>query len=445
MTTIALRANIAARPMDDDSRWTDHVPNQWRIMRLKDIAQMNLRSLPEATDPEYEMEYLDIGGVNATGTISETLRVAFDGAPSRARRMVQDGDTIISTVRTYLKAIAFMDAPSPDLVVSTGFAILSPKEGVTPKYLYRLVQAEPFLATVIANSDGVSYPAITPTRLAMLPVCLPPVPEQRAIAAYLDAETAEIDAVIRRKERLVALLAEKRTALIARCVTSGLDPAAPTKPSGVAWLGDIPAQWKVMRTKHVARLESGHTPSRQHPEYWVDCTIPWVSLADVWQLRDERREYIDDTREYISELGIANSSARLLPTGTVVVSRTASVGFSGIISGPMATTQDFVNWVCGPRIQPEYLLYVFRAMQPEFRRLIMGSTHQTIYMPDVGEFVTPVPPVEEQAAIVATIRNETQRIDAVVDNTRRHIGLLEERRAALIAAAVTGQIAVGSG
>ena len=150
------------------------------------------------------------------------------------------------------------------------------------------------------------------------------------------------------------------------------------RDSGVGWLGQVPEHWDVCRTKFVARLESGHTPSRQHPEYWVDCAIPWFSLADVWHIRDGKTEYVNETAEKVSELGIANSSARLLPKGIVIVSRTASVEFSAILGVDAATTQDFVNWVCGNRTRPEYLLYVFRGMRQEFRRLTMGSTHQTI-------------------------------------------------------------------
>lgn len=132
----------------------------------------------------------------------------------------------------------------------------------------------------------------------------------------------------------------------------------PMKPSGLEWAGDIPAEWDVAKICLLARLESGHTPSRQAPEYWApeECTIPWFSLADVWQLRDGTQDYLGDTAEKISPRGLANSAARLLPAGTVVLSRTASVGFAGIMPRPMATTQDFANWVCGDRLMSEYLL-----------------------------------------------------------------------------------------
>jgi type I restriction enzyme S subunit len=109
---------------------------------------------------------------------------------------------------------------------------------------------------------------------------------------------------------------------------------------------------------------------------------------------------------------------------------------------PMATTQDFVNWVCGSSLAPEYLLFVLRGMRSEFRRITMGSTHQTIYMPDVEKFVTPLPPLCEQQKIVEYITVELEHFDALMAEARRGIELLKERRTALISAAVTGKIDV---
>jgi type I restriction enzyme S subunit len=163
-------------------------------------------------------------------------------------------------------------------------------------------------------------------------------------------------------------------------------------------------------------------------------------LADVWQIRDGRREVVTETAEMVSELGLANSSARLLPAGTVILSRTASVGFSAIMGVPMATTQDFANWVCGPQVVPEYLLYVFRAMGAEFSRLKFGSTHSTIYMPDVAKFAMPLPPVEEQREIVDTARARKEKMEALGELARQEAERLREYRSSLISAAVTGQL-----
>jgi type I restriction enzyme S subunit len=277
-----------------------------------------------------------------------------------------------------------------------------------------------------------------------LRVPFPTLGGQRAIANFLDAKTVAIDDLIAKKQLLIELIQEKRQALITQAVTKGLDPNVPMKDSRIPWLGQIPAHWELSPMRHVARLESGHTPSRSCPEWWIpeECIIPWVSLADVGALRSGDEEFIHETAECISELGMANSAARLLPAQTVVLSRTASVGFSAIITKPMATTQDFVNWVCGPRIAPEFLLYVFRAMTQEFERLRFGSVHSTIYMPDVRRFSTPVPPGVEQARIVADVRNQLARLRALRSLTEQQIDKLKEYRQALISAAVTGKLDV---
>ena len=240
------------------------------------------------------------------------------------------------------------------------------------------------------------------------------------------------------------LLKEKRQAVIFQAVTKGLDPNALTNDSRVTWLGELPQTWSFRKLRHLARLESGHTPSRQHPEYWVEeeCVIPWFTLADVSVLRDERTIRVSSTTHQISELGMANSAARLLPTDTVFLSRTASVGFSGIMDVPMAVSQDFAAWICGQKLRPSYLLYYLRAMKGEFRRLMMGSTHQTIYMPDIEAFRVPVPSTEEQDDIIAFIEAATRAIDDLAKEAERAIALLRERRAALISAAVTGKIDV---
>ena len=311
-----------------------------------------------------------------------------------------------------------------------------------PRFFYFLMYALAKRGVFSAASNPTTIDHLTAVQLRHYRMSFPTTGEQRAIAGFLDRETARIDALVERKERLIELLREKRAALITRAVTRGLDPNVPMKDSDVEWLGEIPAHWDVMRTKFGANLQSGHTPSRQNPKYWEDCTIPWFGLADVWQIRDGQAEYVHDTAEKISELGLANSSARLLPKGSVILSRTASVGFSSILGVDMATTQDFVNWICGPSLRPEYLLYVFRAMEPEFRRLTMGSTHQTIYMPDVGRLQTPVPPIHEQDEVVAHIRQETSALDTLTAKVREAIGHLSEFRTALIYAAVTGKIDV---
>lgn len=200
---------------------------------------------------------------------------------------------------------------------------------------------------------------------------------------------------------------------------------------------DLPDGWRRANIRRYASMKTGHTPSRSRPEYWEDVTIPWFTLADVWQLRDGQRVYLGDTANQISELGLANSAAELLPAGTVVLSRTATVGFSGVMPTAMATSQDFWNWVCGPELIPEYLNYQFKAIAPALRALNMGSTHQTIYQRDAAGIEIVVPPVDEQRVIADFLDRETVRIDTLIAEQQRLISLLRERRAAVITRAAT--------
>lgn len=168
-----------------------------------------------------------------------------------------------------------------------------------------------------------------------------------------------------------------------------------------------------VQIRKVATLGTGHTPSRSVPEYWVpeECTIPWLTLADVWQVRDESRTVITETREKVSPAGVANSSAVVHPAGTVAFSRTASVGFSCILGTDMATSQDWVTWTCGPHLDPRYLLWVLRGERNQILGRTQGSTHKTIYMPDIEELTVPLPPVEDQRQIAKILDVETESID----------------------------------
>jgi type I restriction enzyme S subunit len=196
-----------------------------------------------------------------------------------------------------------------------------------------------------------------------------------------------------------------------------------------------------VQIRKVAQLGTGHTPSRSVEAYWEasECTIPWLTLADVWQLRDGSVSVIHDTKEKVSPLGLANSAAVRHPAGTVALSRTASVGFSCILGIDMATSQDFVTWTCGPKLDPRYLLWALRGERNDILGRTQGSTHKTIYMPDIEQLTIPLPSLDEQRRIVDYLDRVTARIDKVVMMRGELASLLEERVAAVIARAVSGE------
>ena len=211
---------------DTGIEWLGQVPKHWELKPLKHWVRMNARTLPETTPADYEFRYIDIGTVGTGYLLKEPQVMRFGEAPSRARRVVQAGDTIISTVRTYLKAVYYVDGDPDALVCSTGFAVLTPRQGTHPKFVSYLVQSDSFANCVSAESVGTAYPAITEGQLGRFYVAIPPLAEQAAIVQYLDEQTARLDAAIAAVQRRLALVGEYRARLIADVVTGKLDVRA---------------------------------------------------------------------------------------------------------------------------------------------------------------------------------------------------------------------------
>lgn len=410
--------------MDASARWLTQLPVGWDLTRVRYICDVTTGSGdtvdadPEGSYPFYVRSQQALASTGYTFD-DEAVLTAGDGAVGEVFHHVTG--KFHAHQRVY---------------VLHGF------RGVEPRFFFYYFSA---LFRLMCN-DGSARTTVDSVRRWMvtdMPVALPSHAEQLAITDFLDEQTSRIDTLIGKQTQLVDTLRERRQALLLRAVTKGLDSTTTLRPSGLGWAGEIPANWDVANIRRYASMKTGHTPSRSTPEYWTDCHIPWVTLADVWQLRDGRATYLQEgTQTRISNLGLANSAAELLPAGTVVLSRTASVGFSGIMPVPMATSQDYWNWVCGPSLLPTFLLATFRAMRDEFRSLMIGSTHQTIYQPIAAAISVVVPPIDEQREIVAYIDRQTSQIDALIAKAEELIGLARERRAALITAAVTGQIDV---
>jgi len=210
-----------------------------------------------------------------------------------------------------------------------------------------------------------------------------------------------------------------------RCAVSVGNPETP-----------LPSGWHWVLLSSLADLGTGHTPSRKHPDYW-DGDIPWIGVRDAGS---HHGGIIADTSQHVTDLGLANSSARLLPKNTVCLSRTASVGYVVMMGRPMATSQDFVTWSCGNLLEPRYLLKALLAEGEEIRRFGEGSTHTTIYFPEVKAFHIALPPVPEQRRIVAKIDRLSGKSIRARDHLDHVPRLVEKYKQAILAAAYKGSL-----
>ncbi|MCX7207920.1 MAG: restriction endonuclease subunit S [Proteobacteria bacterium] len=207
-------------PMKDSGvTWIGQVPEHWELKRIKEVCDINKNTLTEKTPPSYEFDYVDIGSVTYGAREYTKERMTFDTAPSRAKRIVQKGDTIISTVRTYLKAIATIDTEVVDLIVSTGFAVISPRKKIADRYCSYLLTSNCIVDEICALSNGVSYPATNATVIGDLFFLIPPLAEQVSIGAYLDEKTAQMDHIVVTISRQIEKLKDLRKALINDVVT----------------------------------------------------------------------------------------------------------------------------------------------------------------------------------------------------------------------------------
>jgi type I restriction enzyme S subunit len=201
-------------------------------------------------------------------------------------------------------------------------------------------------------------------------------------------------------------------------------------------VSEAPSGWHWVALSRIAKMESGHTPSRGKPEYWGG-TIPWLSIPDA---REHHGRVINSTLQYVTEEGLANSSARLLPTGTVCLSRTASVGYVTIMGVDMATSQDFADWVCSPAMIPEYLMYALMAEGDDIRRFGEGSTHTTIYFPELKALYICLAPLKEQAEIVRLVSKGLERIKGVAHLVDEALGRLGPLEQSILAKAFRGEL-----
>lgn len=199
------------------------IPEHWKIKPLKYFVTYNDEALPNSTVKSYKLNYIDISNVNKDGEIDEIVKYTFQDAPSRARRIVKKGDVILSTVRTYLKAIAKIENDE-DVIVSTGFAVLRPRININSEFLNSAVRANYFIETVCSNSFGVSYPAINASDLVTLKLAVPnSVQEQKEISHFIKTENSKIDKTISTIEKEITLVEEYKTALISEAVTGKID------------------------------------------------------------------------------------------------------------------------------------------------------------------------------------------------------------------------------
>lgn len=418
------------------------------VTPLKYVARANILALSQGTDPQFQFLYCDVSSVERGKLSIPETEIAFADAPSRARRIASSGDVVMSTVRPYLKAVAQVPEETDNLVFSTGFAVLSPKpDEITSRYLYWAMQSDTFVAEATRWSNGVSYPAVNVDDLKRIKLPIPPHASQERLSTFLDRETAKIDHLIAKQRELIDLTKERADADIeasiwGQLVQTDREPDiikrsyCPRDISSLALarrLSALPRTWDIRRFKWVFSRKDDRN---------ADLALQMLSLRQTGAVvpRSETGQ-----NQEPSEASIPKYLA-VKPGDLVVNPMWMTGGAIGVSERAGAVSPDYRVFAISEQLLPHYAHEILRSVSYRRQSKLFERASTTfdrrIQQIDLDNLPVPIPPKEHQEEIVRNVRQIHKRTNQVVKAIERHIELAQERRSALITAAVTGQIEV---
>lgn len=430
---------------DSGVDWLGEVPEPWAIFSLKRSVDGCTNGLwGDETDGENDLAVIRVADFDRA-----TCRVGLNKLTyrsitqkERASRLLQPGDLLIEKSgggeKTLVGCVVLFEHDF-EAITSNFVARMRPSHGFDSGFLCysfdSLYQGKvnfPAIkqTTGIQNLDSESY--------LQERFCFPTLAEQTQIARFLDHETARIDALIEEQQRLIELLKEKRQAVISHAVTKGLDSTVPMKDSGVEWLGEVPAHWQVGALGYFAGIDTGATPDRGNPEYWGG-DIPWIKTGEV------NYENISQAEEYITHEGVKNSAAKVAPQGTLLMAmygQGVTRGRVAILGIEAAYNQACAGIFVDSRIRVEYLRLFFIAAYPYIRDGGNETSQMNLSSGYIAKIKITIPSINEQVSVEHFLNAEMARYDSLIKEAGLLANHLQERRSALISAAVTGKIDV---
>ena len=429
---------------DSGVEWFGEVPEHWDVKRLRFAAKVNpSKAELQGAPPDISVSFFPMEAIGTSGTPAPADEKLLSEVET-GYTYFRDDDVAVAKItprfengkRALFKGLSNgIGFGTTELIVLRALAGQSKSD-----FLYWICASSPFMSPAEGSMYGTGgQKRVSEAFVEDFPMPLPPLSEQQMIAGFLQGETAKIDALIEEQRRLIELLKEKRQAVVSHAVTTGIEPEAKLRDSGLEWIGRIPSHWPVSRLSYYAAVMNGSTPSRDTAEYWDGGKIPWLASGEVNQL------VISEASEFITEAGMAAASLRLLPAGTVIVGMVGqgkTRGMSAILDIPACINQNLAGITVGPAIRSGYLLYFLRCSYESLREDGRGGQQAALNCQILSSMQVPVPPLKEQDMIVEFIDSATSRFAKLGNSAEQAIALLLERRSALISAAVTGKIDV---
>lgn len=419
--------------------WIRDFPAHWELKRLKYVA--NRAEVKVEADEDNPLPYIGLEHVEPwTGRL---IDLDDDLVPTGVSNRFAAGDTLFGKLRPYLAKACNVDF---DGLCSSELLVLRGKTYDRKFLLYQLL-SHGFINLVDSSTYGSKMPRASWDFIGICELPLPPIDEQQTIARFLDAKTAQIDALVAQKRQLIDKLKEKRQALIARTVTRGLPPEAAKaaglepnpemKDSGVDWLGEVPARWKVLPLRRLIKfVKTGGTPSGAEEQHFEECGFNWYSPSDF---SDDI--YLGPTNRALSAEGKAE--VRVFPEKTVMlVGIGATIGKVGLALGTSSCNQQINAIGCGPKLDPVFATYYLKILRDFIVKCGKFTTMPIINQDETKNLFFTAPPLSEQSAIADYLDRETVEINRLMVLVDDAISRLIEYRQAIITSAVTGKIDV---
>ena len=445
-SNLALHEGYAPYPAYEPSgvEWLGEIPAHWKVRRLKSVAVVQLSNVDKkSTEGQAGVRlcnYTDVYYREHVGPDVEFMPATATEEQVR-RFSLRAGDVLItkdSEDWTDIAVPAVVTQDLPGVLCGYHLALIRPDSGCDGAFLSRALSAIGPRDQYQLSANGITRYGLTGDSIRASVLAIPPLAEQRGIAAFLDRETEKIDTLIAKKERLIELLQQKRTALISRAVTKGLDPNVPMKDSGVGWLGEIPAYWEVRRLKSISEIRYGlGQPPKESPD-----GLPLIRATNV-----NSGHITDAGMVYVDPLEVPSGRRAFLSAHEIIVVRSGAYTadssivprkYEGAVAGyDMVVTARSAN--------PEFLATALLCPYVRDAQLVVASTRSAqphLNAEELGEALILLPPLSEQQSIAGFLRSETPKLDAFTAKIREAIERLRELRAALISAAVTGRIDV---
>ncbi len=423
--------------------WLGEIPAEWGLKRLKRIVQFRGGGTPTKDNLEYwrgEIPWVSPKDMKVSMILETEDTITAQAVRESATKLVPAGAVLIVVRSGILVHSIPVALTGREVTLNQDLKALIPSAELVPEYLIYLVSGMQRELLREWKKEGATVESLELELVAITPTPLPAIAEQRAIAAFLDRETARIDALVAKNERLIELLQEKRTALITRTVSKGLDPNVPMQDSGVEWLGEIPARWEVAPV--YARYEVALGKMLDAKRVTGESSGCYLRNIDV--------QWDAVNTEGLPEMDFApwERDRYLVRPGDLLVCEGGEVGRTAIWRGEIAECfyQKAIHRV-RPRSEKEAPRFFYYLMYTLAKRGVFAAggnpnTIDHLTAVQLRHYRLPFAPPKEQRAIAGFLDRETARIDALVAKVRDAIDRLKELRTALISAAVTGKIDV---